>query len=223
MPRLTWLRSRPPSTAKLDHSACTLPLRPTITPSKSAGPFTSVATSRFASRNCSVRDNGKLTSSTEATVVAIERTLESLARPITVTGSPATSSRESSCAERIGVPSSSAGSNETMREVVQRMHVLDPAGNLDRAAERQPHVAHRHGHRVAIHRDEAARRVDDQARAVVVALGDARHREGHEEIDHHQRRRDAIRELARRWPRTKCAPGVAATAGGAGGSSLHGQ
>ena len=113
-PRLTCDTSRPASTAKLDHSARTRPSLPTITPSKSEGPFTSLATSRFASRNCSVRDSGKLTSSTEATVVAIERTRESPFMPTTTTDSPGTSSRGSSVAERIGVPSSSFGSNETI-------------------------------------------------------------------------------------------------------------
>ena len=46
--------------AKLDHSARTAPSRSTSTPSKSVGPLTRLATSRFASRNCSVRDSGKL-------------------------------------------------------------------------------------------------------------------------------------------------------------------
>jgi hypothetical protein len=67
MPRLTCTVSRAPSDAKLDQSARTRPSLPTITPSKSLGEFTSETTSRFASRYCSVRDNGKFTSSTVAT------------------------------------------------------------------------------------------------------------------------------------------------------------
>ena len=86
---------------------------PTTTPSKSTGGLTSVATSRLASRNCSVRDRGSFTSSIEATVVAIERTRESLPRPTTVTASPGTRSRGSRRAALIGVPSSSAGSNDS--------------------------------------------------------------------------------------------------------------
>ena len=62
------------------------------------------------------------------------------------------------------------------REVVQRMHVLDHAIHLDRAREGQAHVAERDRHRVAVDGDQPAHRVEHDAGAVVVALGDARNR-----------------------------------------------
>ena len=72
------------------------------------------------------------------------------------------------------------------------MHVLDAARDLDRAGERQPHVAERRRHGVAIDDDQAALGVDDHARAVVAALGDARDRIRHVEVDQHERRREPI-------------------------------
>jgi hypothetical protein len=65
--------SRAFSTAKLDHSARIWPFDPVTTPSKSVGGFTSVATSTFESRNCSVRDSGNDTDSTAATAVDSDR------------------------------------------------------------------------------------------------------------------------------------------------------
>jgi hypothetical protein len=56
-------------------------------------------------------------------------------------------------------------------EVVERMDVLDAAGNLERAREREPHVAHRDGHRVAVDDDPTVLGVGDEPRAVVVPVG----------------------------------------------------
>ena len=78
------------------------------------------------------------------------------------------------------------------REVVQGMHILDATGNLDRAGEGQTHIANDDGYRVAIDHDQTALGIGDHARAVIVALGDARHRIGHVEVHQHERRRNAI-------------------------------
>ena len=75
-------------------------------------------------------------------------------------------------------------------EVVQRMHELHLAGNFERAGEDDAHVAHRHRHGVAVDDDQAARRVDHEAGAAIVALGDARDRIRHVEAHAHQRRRE---------------------------------
>ncbi len=85
-------------------------------------------------------------------------------------------------------------------EVVQRMHELHLAGNLERAREDQAHVAHGNGHGVAVDDHESAHGIDHQTRAAVVALGDARHRVRHVEAHAHhgrrQRRRARIIGLA---------------------------
>ena len=74
------------------------------------------------------------------------------------------------------------------RQVVQRVDVLDLAGNLQRAGERDPHVAQRHRNRVAVHYDPTALGVCNHAGAVVVPVADSGHGIGHVEVDQHQRR-----------------------------------
>ena len=73
---------------------------------------------------------------------------------------------------------------------MQRVDVDDAAGDLQRPAERDAHVANRLRDRVAVDHHVAALRIDDQARAVVVLLGHARDGVGHVEVDQHQRGRD---------------------------------
>ena len=72
------------------------------------------------------------------------------------------------------------------------MDVLDASGDLERARERQAHVAHRDGHGVAVDDDQAALGVGDEPRAVVVAVRDARHGVRHVEVHEHERRRDGL-------------------------------
>ena len=195
MPRLTCTASRAPSVAKLDHSARTRPSLPMITPSKSDGGFTSETTSRLASRNCSVRDSGNVTSSIVATFVASERRRES----------PAEADDRHRLARlefaRVELDRADGRAVERLRverddrQVVQRVHVFDLAGHFDRAADRDAHVAWRDRHRVAIDDDEAALGVDDDAGAVVVALGDAGQRERHVERHQHERRGELVGTL----------------------------
>ena len=67
------------------------------------------------------------------------------------------------------------------------MHVHHPPGYLHGAGESDGDVPDRHRHGVAVDDHQAALRIDDQPGAVVVALGDARHRVRHVEGHHGER------------------------------------
>ena len=137
-----------------------------------------------------VRDSGNWMGFSVATCVG--RTLSSLSAsmPTTQTFSPGAMRRS----DKLRAPHRRAADELRVvaddGEIVQRMHELHLAGNLQRAREGDAHVAHRHRHRVAIDDHQAARGIDHQARAAVVALGDARHRIRHVEAHAHQRRRE---------------------------------
>ena len=176
--------------------------------------------SRLLSRNRMVRVSGSCSGSIVATCVARDLRSPSPSMPTTVTVWPS----------RSGCGLSSRGAHRRRadqlrvvgdhREVVQRMHELDAAGNLERAAEGQPHVAERHRHRVAIRDHQSALRIHQQAGAVVVAVGDAGDRERHVEGDVHQRRRE-LRDhrVAHRRQCRGAAPSAASAAGPAARSA----
>ncbi len=81
------------------------------------------------------------------------------------------------------------------REVVQRVDVLDASRDLERAREREAHVAHRDRHGVAVDDDPAALGVGDEPGAVVIAVSDAGHGVRHVEVHEHERRRDGLHVL----------------------------
>ncbi len=70
------------------------------------------------------------------------------------------------------------------------MDVDDAAGDLHGAGKRDRDIADADGNRIPVDDDEAALRVHDQPRSVVVALGDAGYGVRHVERDHDQRRRE---------------------------------
>ena len=146
-------------------------------------------------------------------------------RPTTATVSPGPRCFfVSNVAVFTGVLPISFGSYDDDGEVVQRMDVLDAARDLERARESEPHVAHRDGHRVAVDDDPAALGVGDEARAVVVAIGDARHRVRHVEVHEHERRRDRLHvPLALARERRAFARRHAARAAAPAASGLHGH
>ena len=143
-------------------------------PSKSDGPLTSVTTSKFVSRKRSVRDSGNAAAETFATSLDCDIMRKSGLKPTTATSSPGTSVLVTNVA---ALDRRVADQLRVVRDdgqVVQRMDVLDAARDLERARERQPHVAHGDGHGVAVDDDPAALGVGDEPGAVVVAIGDAR-------------------------------------------------
>ena len=205
MPRLTCTVSRALSVAKLDHSARTSPVGSVTTPSKSVGGFTSVATSMFASRNCSVRDSGNEIASSDATTVDCDRTRESGPRPTTVTGSPARNSRVSKRAARIGVPSSSCGSNDTIARLCSGWTYSTRPGTSTEPANVRRTSPTATGTVLRSTTTSPRCGVDDDAGAVVVALGDTGDRERHVERHEHERRRETVRLCVARRDEASCA------------------
>ena len=109
-------------------------------------------------------------------------------------------------------------------EIVQRMHELHLAGNLERAREGDAHVAHRHRHGVAIDDHEAARRIDHEAGAAIVALGDAGDRIRHVEADAAPAKARALRRADRRACEKRVLPptsGFGAPSAGSGRALPH--
>ena len=144
--------------------------------------------------------------------------------PTTATSSPGTSVARIE-ARRCGPACRRAacGSYEHDREVVQRVHVLDAARHLDRARERQPHVADRHRHGVAVDDDQAALGVDDEAGAVVVAVGDAGDRSTACRNSPARATARARLRRGRRSARTWCALAPGSTAAAAARRSTQGH
>ena len=77
-------------------------------------------------------------------------------------------------------------------EVMQRVYVFHLARDFHRTRERDAHIPHRDGHRVAIDHDQPAACIHNQPGSSVVPLVDARDRVRHIEIDCHQGWRQTI-------------------------------
>jgi hypothetical protein len=212
-PRFSCTSSRPLSEAKLAHRPRTRPASSASTPTKSSGAFTSEATSMLLSRNCTERDSGSCSGSTSAMLVMRDFSSPLPSSPTTLTVSPALSGEGSSRAALHRRAADQLRIVMNHRQVVQRVHVDDLAGNLDGAGKGQPHVAHRHRHGVAVGDDQAALGVDDQPGAVIVALGDARDRIRHVEGNADQRRTRSPRRSGHR--RGNCAEAGAGRFGAA--------
>src|SRR5882757_6651381 len=72
------------------------------------------------------------------------------------------------------------------------MNEFDLAGHLDRAVERNAHIAHGERYGIAIDHHQPALRIDDEAGAVIVLLRNSGDEIRHVERDHYQGRRQAI-------------------------------
>ncbi len=74
------------------------------------------------------------------------------------------------------------------REIVDGVDVDHMPGHFNGTGERDRDVTDRHRHGVTVDNDEAALCVHDEAGAVIVTLGDTRHRVGHVESHRDERR-----------------------------------